>query len=274
MSQRSRRQGEASLSSDQTRQLESEVAAGAPARALTLTYGVVVYGLFLGTFCYLIGWIADLVVPWTIDNDQPASLGVTLGVNIGILSLFAVQHTVMARLAFKDWWTRFVPRPIERSTFVLFTVAILLLMVWQWRPLPSVVWHVENGALGALLWTLYGVGWAVVLISTCIIDHFDLFGLKQTIFYARGKPYPLPQFEERLFYRHVRHPLMLGFLIAFWSAPVMTQGRLLFAVVTTAYILIAIQIEERELVSMHGEDYESYRHRVPMLFPTGRRSDH
>jgi protein-S-isoprenylcysteine O-methyltransferase Ste14 len=260
------------MSSDQTNLADSEVTAGALARALTLTYGAVVYTLFFGTFCYLIGWAADLVVPWTIDNGQPASLGVTLGVNIGILSLFAVQHTVMARQTFKDWWTRFVPQPIERSTFVLFTVAILLLMVWQWRPLPDVVWQFENSAVAALLWILYGLGWATVLISTAIIDHFDLFGLKQTIFYARGKPYPRPVFEERLFYRHVRHPLMLGFLIAFWSAPVMTQGRLLFAAVTTAYILIAIQIEERELVWMHGEDYKSYQRRVPMLFPMGRRT--
>jgi protein-S-isoprenylcysteine O-methyltransferase Ste14 len=259
------------MTSDQTNPADSEVTAGALARALTLTYGAVVYTLFFGTFCYLIGWVADLVVPWTIDNGQPASLGVALGVNIGILSLFAVQHTVMARQAFKDWWTRFVPQPIERSTFVLFTVAILLLMVWQWRPLPEVVWQVENGAVVALLWALYGLGWAIVLISTFIIDHFDLFGLKQTLFYAQGKPYHKPRFEERLFYRHIRHPLMLGFLIAFWSAPVMTQGRLLFTVVTTAYVLIAIKIEERELVSMHGEDYESYRRRVPMLIPTGRR---
>jgi protein-S-isoprenylcysteine O-methyltransferase Ste14 len=260
------------MSSDRTNSADSARAGGALARALTLTFGAVVYILFFGTFCYLIGWAADLVVPWTIDNGQPASLGTTLGVNIGILSLFAVQHTVMARLAFKKWWTQFVPPPIERSTFVLFTVAILLLMVWQWRPLPEVVWQVENSAVVALLWTLYGLGWAIVLISTFLIDHFDLFGLKQTIFYARGIPYPGPQFEERLFYRHVRHPLMLGFLIAFWSAATMTQGRLLFAVVTTAYILIAIQIEERELVSIHGEDYESYQRRVPMLVPTGSRS--
>ena len=181
------------MSSNQTNPADSEVTAGALARALALTYGAVVYALFFGTFCYLIGWAADLVVPWTIDNGQPASLGVTLGVNIGILSLFALQHTVMARQAFKDWWTRFVPQPIERSTFVLFTVAILLLMVWQWRPLPEVVWQVENGAVVALLWALYGLGWAIVLISTFIIDHFDLFGLKQTIFYARNEPYRRPQ---------------------------------------------------------------------------------
>jgi protein-S-isoprenylcysteine O-methyltransferase Ste14 len=257
--------------SDQTSPEDSEATAGTLARALALTYGSVVYTLFFGTFCYLIGWNADLVVPWTIDNGQPASLGVTLGVNIGILSLFAVQHTVMARQVFKDWWTGFIPQPVERSTFVLFTVAILLLMVWQWRPLPEVVWQVKNAAAATLLWGLYGLGWAIVLISTFLIDHFDLFGLKQTIFYARGKPYPRPQFEERLLYRHVRHPLMLGFLISFWSAPVMTRGRLLFAVVSTVYVLIAIQIEERELVSIHGENYESYRRRVPMLLPTGRR---
>lgn len=259
------------MSSDQTNPADSGEAAGSLARGLVLTYGAVVYVLFFGTFCYLIGWVADLVVPWTIDNGQPASLGVTLGVDLGILSLFAVQHTIMARQPFKDWWARFVPPPIERSTFVLFTVAILLLMVWQWRPLPDVVWQIESGAIAALLWTLYGVGWAIVLISTFLIDHLDLFGVRQTILYAQGKPYAGPKFTERLFYRHVRHPLMLGFVIAFWAAPVMTQGRLLFAAVTTAYILIAIHIEERELVSMHGEHYESYRRRVPMLFPTGRR---
>ena len=258
------------MSSHRTNAREPE--ATVAARALVLGYGTVAYGLFFGTFCYLIGWNADLWVPWTIDGGQPAPLGVTLGVDLGILALFAVQHTLMARRGFKRWWTRFVPEPIERSTFVLLTVAILLGMVWQWRPLPEVVWQVDDGALRALLWTLYGLGWAIVLISTMLIDHFDLFGLKQTLFFARGRPYRAPEFRERLFYRHVRHPLMLGFLVAFWSAPVMSQGRLLFAVVTTAYILSAILIEERELISMHGEAYESYRRRVPMLLPTGRRA--
>jgi len=251
--------------------VDPAAAPGALARVLTLAYGGGVYVLFFGTFCYLIGWNVDLVVPWTIDNGAAASRGVTLAIDVGILALFAVQHTVMARRPFKRWWERFVPRPFERTTYVLVTVAILLVMVWQWRPLPQVVWQVESGAAAALLWALYGVGWAIVLVSTFIIDHFDLFGVKQTVSYALGRPYRAPRFKERLFYRHVRHPLMLGFLIVFWSAPVMTQGRLLFAVVTTAYILVALPIEERELRSMHGEDYERYRRRVPMLFPTGRR---
>ncbi|MBW2425763.1 MAG: isoprenylcysteine carboxylmethyltransferase family protein [Deltaproteobacteria bacterium] len=241
------------------------------ARALTVTYGLLVYGLFFGTFCYLIGWTADIAVPRTINDGTRTTIGRALAINVGILSLFAVQHTVMARQAFKEWWTRFVPCSIERSTFVLFTVAILLLMIWQWQPLPEVVWRVESPMLAGLLWSLYGLGWVVVLVSTFIIDHFDLFGLKQTISFARGRLYQRPQFEERLFYRHVRHPLMLGFLIAFWAAPVMTRGRLLFALVTTAYVLVAIRIEERELVSLHGADYEQYRQRVPMLLPTGRR---
>jgi protein-S-isoprenylcysteine O-methyltransferase Ste14 len=258
------------MSNDRENLAQTETATSALARALTLTYGLLVYGLFFGTFCYLVGWTADIGVPRSIDDGTTSTVGTALVINVGILSLFAVQHTVMARQAFKDWWTRFVPWSIERSTFVLFTVAILLLMIWQWQPLPEVVWRVENATLTALLWSLYGLGWAIVLISTFIIDHFDLFGLKQTISFALGRPYQRPQFEERLFYRHVRHPLMLGFLIAFWAAPVMTWGRLLFALVTTAYILVAIQIEERELVSLHGEDYERYRRRVPMLVPTGR----
>ena len=247
-------------------------AQGSPiARALVLVYGTLTYLGFLGTFLYLIGWTGNLIVPRSIDAEATSSLGASIAVNVAILALFAVQHTVMARAAFKRWWTRFVPEPIERSTYVLFTVAILILLIVEWRSLPDVVWQLENGALKAAVWALFGVGWGVVLFSTFIIDHFDLFGLKQTIFYARGLPYPSAEFKEVALYRYVRHPLMLGFLIAFWSAPVMTQGHLLFSAVITAYVLIAIRIEERELISIHGEDYEQYRRRVPMLLPTLRR---
>ncbi len=236
-------------------------AQGSPiARALVLVYGTLTYLGFLATFLYLIGWTGNLIVPRSID-----------AVNVAILALFAVQHSVMARAAFKRWWTRFVPEPIERSTYVLFTVAILILLIVEWRSLPDVVWQLESGALKAAVWALFGVGWGVVLFSTFIIDHFDLFGLKQVIFYARGRAYPSAEFKEVALYRYVRHPLMLGFLVAFWSAPVMTQGHLLFSAVITAYVLIAIQIEERELISSHGEDHEQYRRRVPMLLPTLRR---
>jgi protein-S-isoprenylcysteine O-methyltransferase Ste14 len=242
------------------------------ARLLTLVYGSAVYTVFFATFCYLIGWSGSFLVPLQIDGPARSSVGTSILVNVSILALFAVQHTIMARGWFKQWWTRFVPWPIERATFVLFTVAILITLVLQWRPLPDVVWQVENQAGVLLLRGLFFAGWGIVLISTFIIDHFDLFGLKQTIYYALGKPYPAPFFKEVSFYRYVRHPLMLGFLIAFWATPVMSQGHLLFAVVTTAYVLVAIQIEERELLSIHGEDYQQYRRRVSMLLPLRGRS--
>jgi protein-S-isoprenylcysteine O-methyltransferase Ste14 len=243
------------------------------ARLLTLVYGSAVYTVFFATFCYLIGWTGNLVVPLQIDGPAQSPVGMSVLINVSILALFAVQHTIMARGGFKRWWTRFVPWPIERATFVMFTVAILIALVLLWRPLPDVVWQVENQAGVLLLRGLFFAGWGIVLLSTFIIDHFDLFGLKQTIYYAQGKPYPAPVFKEVSLYRYVRHPLMLGFLIAFWAAPVMSQGHLLFAVVTTVYILLAIQIEERELVAIHGEDYERYRRRVSMLVPRPGRSD-
>jgi protein-S-isoprenylcysteine O-methyltransferase Ste14 len=243
------------------------------ARLLTLSYGIAVYTVFFATFCYLIGWTGNLVVPLRIDDPARSPVGTSILINVSILALFAVQHTIMARGSFKRWWTRFVPWPIERATFVMFTVAILILLVLQWRPLPDVVWQVENQAGVLLLRGLFFAGWGIVLLSTFLIDHFDLFGLKQTIYYAQGRPYPAPVFQEVSLYRYVRHPLMLGFVIAFWATPIMSQGHLLFAAVTTAYILLAIRIEERELVSIHGEDYEQYRRRVSMLVPLPGRSE-
>ena len=192
--------------------------------------------------------------------------------NVLLLALFAIQHTVMARPAFKRWWTRFVPLHVERSTYVLLTSLLLALMAWQWRSMPAVIWKVDMAALAGLLVAISLAGWGIVLISTFLIDHFELFGLRQTVMYALGRPYEPPVFRERAFYRWVRHPLMLGFLIAFWSTPVMTSGHLLFAVVITAYVLIALQIEERTLIHLHGKTYEDYRRRVPMLLPFKRRS--
>ena len=234
-------------------------------------YGLVAYLLFLAAFVYAIGFVGDLAfVPKGIDDGAVGPIGTAIAVNVGLLLLFAVQHNVMARPWFKDWWTRFVPRPIERSTYVALASLILLLLYWQWQPMPTVVWHVENSVGRGALWMLYFAGWAIVLVSSFAIDHFELFGLKQVWLCLRGRePGPTP-FSERSLYRIVRHPLMLGFVIAFWSAPTMSQGRLLFAVVTTLWILVAIQIEERDLVHGLGEPYERYRKRTPMLVPTLR----
>jgi protein-S-isoprenylcysteine O-methyltransferase Ste14 len=245
--------------------------AGAVSRVLTLLYGVVTYLFFFGTFVYLIGFVGNWVVPKGIDDGTPAaSVGAAIAVNVLLLGLFAVQHTIMARPGFKEVWTRWVPWHLERSTFVLLSTAILAVMAWQWRPLPEPVWHVGNPLAAGLLAAVSLAGWGIVFVSTFLIDHFELFGVKQTVAYALGRPVEPPKFTERLFYGWVRHPLMLGFLIAFWATPTMSQGHLLFAVVTTLYVLIAVQIEERTLVHLHGDQYRSYQRRVSMLLPFGR----
>jgi protein-S-isoprenylcysteine O-methyltransferase Ste14 len=237
--------------------------------SLALVYGVVCYALFLGVFLYAIGFVGDFLVPKSIDGPGRFELGALL-VDLALLGLFAVQHSTMARPAFKRRWTRIVPAHLERSTFVLVTSLILALLFWQWRPFGAVVWQVDATALRAVIWALFALGWAVVLVSTFVIDHFDLFGLRQTWLYAQGKPYSPPGFKDSVLYRTVRHPLMLGFLIAFWATPRMTLGHLVFAIATTCYVLIAIQIEERDLLAMHDE-YEDYRRRVPMLLPLRKR---
>jgi protein-S-isoprenylcysteine O-methyltransferase Ste14 len=248
------------------------VPGAASARALTLAYGVGTYLFFFGTFLYLIGFVGNWVVPKGIDDGEPAaSTGAAVVVNVLLLGLFGVQHTIMARPAFKQVWTRWVPWHVERSTYVLLSTAILAFMAWQWRPLPTPVWHIENPLAAALLSGLSLAGWGIVLVSTYLIDHFELFGLKQTVSYAMGRAHEPPKFKERLFYRWVRHPLMLGFLIAFWATPTMSQGHLLFAAVTTAYILVAIQIEEGTLLQLHGDQYREYQRRVAMLLPFGRK---
>jgi protein-S-isoprenylcysteine O-methyltransferase Ste14 len=232
-----------------------------------LLYSLLAYVLFVAAFIYAIGFVANLAVPKGIDDGAPGPLATAIAVNVALLLLFAVQHNVMARPWFKEWWVRFVPRPIERSTFVAAASLILLLLYWQWRPMPAVVWHVDNAAGRGILWALYFAGWATVLYSSCLIDHFELFGLKQAWLHFRGREQVTGPFSERSLYRWVRHPLMLGFIIAFWAAPDMSQGRLLFAVVTTLWILIAIQIEERDLVALLGEPYRRYRQRTSMLLP-------
>jgi protein-S-isoprenylcysteine O-methyltransferase Ste14 len=252
--------------------IAAQAPAGAAARALTLLYGVGTYLFFFCTFLYLIGFVGNWLVPKGIDDGAPAaSAGAAVAVDLLLLGLFAAQHTIMARPAFKAVWTRWVPWHVERTTFVLLSTAILALMAWQWRPLPTPVWRIESPLAAALLAGLSLAGWGIVLVSTFLIDHVELFGLEQTVSYAMGRRHRPPTFKERLFYRWVRHPLMLGFLVAFWATPAMSQGHLLFAVVTTAYILIAIRIEERTLVHLHGDQYRDYQRRVSMVLPFGGR---
>jgi protein-S-isoprenylcysteine O-methyltransferase Ste14 len=240
-------------------------------RALTLLYGVGTYLFFFVTFVYLIGFVGNWLVPKSIDSGTPESSTATaIAINVGLLAAFAVQHTIMARPEFKTWWTRWVPAQVERSTFVLLATALLALMAWQWRPLPEIVWQVETPVLAVALSAISLAGWGVVFVSTWLIDHFELFGIRQTMQYALGQPVSHPMFRERLFYRWVRHPLMLGFLIAFWATPTMTQGHLLFAIVTTLYVLVAVEIEERTLIQLHGDRYRDYQQRVPKLLPWRR----
>jgi protein-S-isoprenylcysteine O-methyltransferase Ste14 len=239
-------------------------------RVLALAYGVASYLAFLAAFLYAIGFVGDLLVPKSIDSGLTGSLPAALLVDTLLLLLFAVPHSVMARPAFKRWWTKFVPPPVERSTYVLQSSLLLGLLFWQWRPIPAVVWNVGHPAGRSLLHAVFWAGWALVLASTFLIDHFDLFGLRQVFLYASGRAYTPPAFKTGGLYRYVRHPIMLGFLLAFWATPTMTVGHLLFAVATTGYILIALQLEERDLVGFHGEQYQAYRKQVSMLLPLPR----
>lgn len=239
-------------------------------RALAAVYGLFAYAAFLGTFLYLIGFVAGFGVPKAIDDGAPDAAATGIAVNLALIALFGIQHSVMARPAFKRLWTRVVPLPAERSTFVVVSCACLALLFWQWRPLPEIVWQV-HGPVAAALFGLAALGWTIALIATWLIDHFDLFGLRQTFRFATGKLYRPPVFRERFLYRMVRHPLMLGFLIAFWATPVMSCGHLLFAGAMTGYILLALLVEERTLVALHGGAYREYRRRVPKLIPGLRR---
>jgi protein-S-isoprenylcysteine O-methyltransferase Ste14 len=212
-------------------------------RTLAFVYGVVSYLIFLVAFLYAIGFVGNIVVPKSIDSGPEAPFGPALLVDAVLLGLFAIQHSVMARQGFKRWWTRFIPQPIERSTYVLLSSLVLVLLFWQWRPMLSVVWDVTNPAGRLVLTALFWAGWVLVLVSTFVINHFDLFGLRQVYLFQKGKQYTNLVFRKRFLYSFVRHPLLLGFLIAFWATPKMTLGHLVFSIATTAYILIAIQLE-------------------------------
>jgi len=232
--------------------------------------------LFTGsrvTFLYTIGFVGNLIVPKTIDSGPVGPVTTVFIVNLILLGLFAVQHSVMARPGFKKWWTQFVPRPVERSTYVLISSLILILLFWQWRPMADVVWQVENTAGRFVLIGLFWIGWGTVLLSTFMIDYFDLFGLRQVYLHLRGLEYTSVEFKTTALYRYVRHPIMLGFVIVFWATPEMTQGHLLFAIATTGYILIGIQFEERDLRTFLGQRYNEYSRQVSMLIPLpGRKS--
>ncbi|HEU5400860.1 MAG TPA: isoprenylcysteine carboxylmethyltransferase family protein [Terriglobales bacterium] len=238
-------------------------------RITAFAYGVVCYVVFFATFLYAIGFIGNIAVPKSIDSGSQTALPVALGIDLALLALFAIQHSVMARQGFKAVWTRIVPSAVERSTYVLFSSVALLVLFWNWQPIGGVAWSVESPAGRYLLLGMYGLGWAIVLVATFLINHFDLFGLRQVWLALRGNAYTPLKFRTPALYRIVRHPLYVGWLLVFWSAPRMTTAHLVFAIATTAYILIAIQFEERDLVRMHGE-YEEYRRRVPMLLPFGK----
>jgi methanethiol S-methyltransferase len=238
----------------------------------SVLYGGLIYLVFLPTFLYAIAFVGNLPVPKTIDSGEPGPAATALLVNTLLLGLFAIQHSVMARPAFKRWWTRLVPEPVERTTYVLFTSLALLLLYGQWQPMPAVVWSVTSPAGAALLHAIFWVGWALVLISTFLINHFELFGLRQVYAGLRGRTLPAPQFRTPSLYKQVRHPIYLGFLLAFWATPTMSVGHLLFAAATTGYILIGIQLEERDLIALFGDQYRRYREQVSMLIPLpGRR---
>lgn len=233
-----------------------------------LLYGATSYAVGLATILYTAGFVGNLMVPKSIDSGTPYPLADAVPVNAGLLGLFALQHSVMARPGFKAVWTRYVPEPVERSTYVLLTSGVLALLFWQWRPVPEPVWQVEHEAGVLLLSALSWLGWGIVVLSAAMIGHLDLFGLRQAYLRFKRRAYPPDRFRTPGFYRLVRHPLMLGLIVAFWATPVMSAGHLMFAAAATGYILLALPLEERDLMTRHGDDYRRYRERVPMLVPT------
>ncbi len=240
-------------------------------RAFALVFGIVAYLVFLASFLYSVGFVGNLSLPATIDRGHPSPPIQAIGIDLALLSLFAVQHSAMARLSFKRWWTRFIPVSMERSTYVLLSSLTLLLLFWQWRPIPNTVWSVTDPLAAGAIAAVYWIGWTVALSSTFLTSHLQFFGLSQVSTHFFSETLPAPFLKTTLFYRYVRHPLYFGLLLAFWAAPSMTAGHLLFALATTGYILIGIQLEERDLVGTFGEDYRRYRRQVAMLIPMPQR---
>jgi len=236
-------------------------------RIVAFLYGILAYFMFFVTFLYAIGFVAGLAVPKTIDGGAVGPAMEAAVVNLILLSIFAVQHSVMARRQFKEWWTQFVPKSVERSTYVLFSSLALALLLWQWRPIPTVVWQIDDPQIAMAVTGISLLGFLIALTSTFLINHFELFGLHQVANNLTGRSMPAPRFRTPLYYQFVRHPLYLGFVIAFWVTPMMTVGHLLFAAVTTAYIFVGILLEERDLIDLFGDDYRRYRERVSMLVP-------
>jgi methanethiol S-methyltransferase len=251
----------------ETRAFSPAVPRNRMAKFTAFLFGAVSYLTFLVTILYAIGFVEGLGVPKTIDTGAESPIFGALVINLALMSLFAVQHSVMARKPFKQWWTQFIPKSVERSTYVLFASLTLLLLFWQWRPMPAVMWHVEEPEMAVVITGLSLLGWVIVFTSTFLINHFELFGLHQVANNLTGRNMPEPVFRTPLYYKFVRHPIYLGFIIAFWAAPTMSVGHLLFAAVTTAYILLGILLEERDLVDMFGDEYRRYRQRVSMLLP-------
>jgi methanethiol S-methyltransferase len=251
----------------QTQAISPEAQGNPITKFIAFLYGVAAYFAFFGTILYAIGFTMGLLVPKTLDSGAVSSTGEALAVNLLLMSLFAVQHSVMARKPFKQWWTQYVPKSVERSTYVLFASLTLILLFWQWRPMPAVVWQIADPAVSAAISAISLIGWVIVFSSTFLINHFELFGLHQVANNLAGRAMPTPRFRTPLYYKFVRHPIYLGFIIAFWAAPAMTAGHLLFAAVTTAYIFVGILLEERDLVDLFGDDYRRYKDRVSMLLP-------
>ncbi len=241
---------------------------------VSAAYGLIVYAFFLATFLYTIGFIGNFAVPKSIDAGMASPPLQSIAIDVLLLAVFALQHSVMARRGFKAWWTRIVPKAVERSTYVLAATLALALLCWQWRPITApVIWRIDNAGAAGAVRAVFWLGWAILLFSTFLINHFELFGLRQVFARVFEAEQPAPQFRTPMLYRYVRHPLYLGFMLGFWATPVMTAGHLLFAVGATAYILVGIWFEERDLVHQFGDQYRRYRDQVGMLLPSRKRTN-